>query len=68
MQFAGVREPFLLTFSVLWILLALLPKTLYCRDGKPIENQTFIRIALISIGLALLIPLVLSSLEIVLSS
>jgi len=50
-----IKEPFLLIFSVIWILIALVPRKLYRRSGKPFENQRIARVAFTSIGLALLV-------------
>jgi hypothetical protein len=52
----SIKEPFLLAFAILWMLGALLPKTLYRnRADKPFENQLMARMAFAAIGLALLL-------------
>ena len=50
-----VKEPFLLTFSVFFIVWGMLPKNFYQkRDGTPFQNLAMVRDAGIAIGLALL--------------
>jgi hypothetical protein len=51
-----IKEPFLLTFSVLFILFGMLPKNFYQkRDGTPFQNLGMARIACVAIGLAQLL-------------
>jgi hypothetical protein len=51
-----IKEPFLLLFSVFWILAAIIPKKINRgRSGVPYENQALARAALIVIGLATLL-------------
>jgi hypothetical protein len=51
-----IKEPFLLFFSIIWILGALLPRQLYRRrSGIPYENQRLARAAFLAIGVALLV-------------
>jgi len=51
-----IKEPFLLTFSVLWIVAAILPKKINRRrSGVPYENQALARAGLVAIGLAMLV-------------
>ena len=50
----AIKQPFLFFFAILWILGALLPKTLYRGStGMPFENQVAARIAFAAIGVAL---------------
>jgi hypothetical protein len=51
-----IKEPFLLIFSVFWILAAILPKQINRgRSGIPYENQALARAGMIGIGLAMLL-------------
>lgn len=46
-----VKEPFLLSMSLFFIVLPLLPIPFH-RKGKPLENDRLARIACIAIGIA----------------
>ncbi|PYV58175.1 MAG: hypothetical protein DMG90_03120 [Acidobacteria bacterium] len=51
-----IKEPYLLAFSVLWLLASVLPKKINRgRSGIPYENQTVARAGMIGIGLAMLL-------------
>jgi hypothetical protein len=51
-----VKEPFLLCFSLLWIVGTLLPRKLYRgKSGIPYENQLLARVAFVAIGRAMLV-------------